>query len=454
VKNSVLYIILKDYCSSATGITYYDNASVAPANSNAAPSGSIFRVVCTPVSAAKFTSGLDISYDSQGGQVKALAATTPAFYAALQGGTYAYPISTLTLNTGTTFGTLVPTILNSSFTLTYVWGATATPLATTTPVTFGVTDTESGILSTTSANLPLVTNTWNTGPVSLVNSLTPGPELANFPVLGFGVLYGVAASPKLYSALQADQIASGLVPASCTAGTVSSPPATCAPSIFTPQYRSLISANFGALNTNAAALFQTVVPSNTSIEIARRDQSTGVQSASNAVFLNIGCASTATEASDLQPALPVDAGVPVTPNTLGWSVSYNATNTALLKRLVTPAASTAASGPGPQSGFVIGVLAGEYESNLTGGSGFLKLDGVFPSNTNAIAGRYGLVTDGYLHANPNASGDGLTFVQDFGAFGTAPANETIQAYNGPGIVTLTTSPYNNNSTICAGWRHV
>jgi hypothetical protein len=197
-----------------------------------------------------------------------------------------------------------------------------------------------------------------------------------------------------------------------------------------------------------------VTPSNTSIEIARRDQSTGVQVESNAYFLNIGCASGATEGSDLAPALPVDAGVPTSPNTQGWSISYNATNTSLLKRLVTPVAYTAASSPGPQSGFVIGLISGEYESSLTGGSGFLKLDGVYPSNTNANAGYYGLVTDGYLHANPNATGDGLTFVQDLAGKGTAPANETLQAYSGNGIVTLSTSSYNNNSTICAGWRHI
>jgi hypothetical protein len=454
VKNSILYIILKDYCSTASSVLYYDNATSAPTSSTTTPSGSTFRLQCTPVSASKFASGLDITYDSQGGQVKALAATTPALYTALQSSSFAYPVSTVTPNTGTTYGTVTPTILGSTFTFTYVWGATATALATSTAVTFGLTDTESSVFNATPFNLPLVNGSWNTGAESLVTSIAPGPELSGFPVLDFGVVYGIAASPALYKALQADQIATGSLPSTCTAGTVSSPAATCAPSIFSPQYRSLISANFGALNTNAAPLFQSVTPSNTSIEIARRDQSTGVQVESNAYFLNIGCASGATENSDLAPALPVDAGVPASPNTQGWSISYNATNTSLLKRLVTPVAYTAASSPGPQSGFVIGLISGEYESSLTGGSGFLKLDGVYPSNTNANAGYYGLVTDGYLHANPGATGDALTFVQDLAGKGTAPANETLQAYSGSGIVTLSTSSYNNNSTICAGWRHL
>jgi len=333
VQKSIIYIIAKDYCSTASTVTYYDNSTAAPTSSTATPGGSIFRIQCTPVSAAKFTSGLDITYDDAGGSWKALTATTPALWANAQNSSLnANPVSTVTPGSGTTFGTITPTILGSTFTFNYVWGATVTSLGTlnATSVTFGLTDVESGLFEDTAFNQPLQNGSWNTGAVPIYSSITPGPELSGFPVKAFGVTFGVAASPALYTALQKDQVASGLLPASCSTsyGTIgSSSNLACVPYISKSQYASIVSANFGALNTNAAALFTNITPSDTSLELARRDQGSGTQAASNAFFLNVGCASGLTENSDLAPALPVDiAPAPTTgPNTTtnNMFVSYN-----------------------------------------------------------------------------------------------------------------------------------
>jgi len=468
VQKSVLYIVLKDYCSTATNVTYYDNATSAPTASTVTPSGSIWRVTCTPVSAAKFTSGLDITYDSSGGSWKGLTAVRSGLLSAAQSSLNANPVSTVTIGTGTTYGTLTPTFLGSTFTFTYVWGVTATSLGTlsssgTNSVTFGLTDVESTIFDTSSYNQPLQNGTWNSvsGGTPIFSTWpTAQSELSGFPLKAFGVTFGVAASPALYKALQIDQTSAGLLPASCsssygTVGSGTSP--TCVPFISMSQYRSLVSANFGALNQNSAALFLTVTPTDTSIELARRDQGSGTQASSNTFFLNQGCASTSTEASDLGPALPVDINpVPATgPNTTTdfMDVSYNASTGNVITRLA-PVAASAASNPGPTNGFVIGVVSAEKDGALGTGVGFLRLNGFYPLNTNVTQGLYTYLSEENLHANPNATGDALQFITDLGGTGTAPASEVITNYSGTGIVNLNSSPYYNNGTICAGLRHV
>jgi hypothetical protein len=335
-------------------------------------------------------------------------------------------------------------------------------------VTFGLTDVESTLFDTSSFNEPLQNGTWNSvsGGTPIFSTWpTAQSELSGFPIKAFGVTFGVAASPALYKALQIDQTSAGLLPASCsssygTVGSGSSP--TCVPFISMSQYRSLISANFGALNTNAAPLFLTVTPTDTSIELARRDQGSGTQAGSNAYFLNAGCASGFTEASDLAPALPVDiAPVPATgPNTAtnSMDVSYNASTGNVITRLA-PVSASASSNPGPTSGFVIGVVSAEKDGALGTGVGFLRLNGFYPTNTNVNQGLYSYMTEENLHGNPNATGDALTFINDLGGFGTAPASEVITNYSGTGIVNLIpvssggTNQYYNNGTGCAGVRH-
>jgi hypothetical protein len=464
VQKSILYIIAKDYCSSASAILYYDNATSAPTASTVTPSGSIFRLQCTPVSASKFASGLDITYDSAGGSWKALTATTPALWANAQNSALnANPVSTVTPGTGTSYGTLTPTILGTTFTFTYFWNNTTASLGslTSTSVTFGLTDVEDGIFADNLYDQPLVNGSWNTGAAQIYSGITPGSELGGFPIKAFGVTFGVAASPALYTALQKDQVATGQLPASCSSsyGVVGSATnTTCVPFISKAQYASIVSANFGALNTSAAPLFQSIVPGDTSLEVARRDQGSGTQAASNAYFLNTGCASAYTEASDLAPALPIDLGVvPATnsgTNPNGFQVSYNASTGSVITRLA-PVAATAAANPGVSSGFVIGVVSAEKDGALGTGVGFLRLEGAYPSNTNlGTTGLYHFGSTENLHANPNASGDGLTFVKDLGGLGTAPANEVITNYSGTGIVNVTTSNYNNNGLLCGGWRHI
>jgi hypothetical protein len=458
VKNSILYIIAKDYCSSASTITYTDNGTGVSATT-ATPGGSIFRITCTPTTGTKFSSGLDITYDSAGGSWKAFTATTPALLANAQNTALnANPVSTLT--GGAAPVTITPTILGTAFTFSYVSGATASALTlTSSAVTFGLTDVEADLFADTAFNQPLVNNSWNTGSSAIYSAgISPGAELAGFPLKAFGVVFAIAASQDLYSALQVDQIASGGLPSTCVAGTVGTAANNvCAPVISHAQYASIVSANFGALNINAAALFTTVVPPNTALELARRDQGSGTQAASNAYFLNIGCASTATEGSDLAPALPVDIAVAPAagPNTAtnNFVISYNSSTGGVVTRLG-PVAATAATNPGPTSKFVIGVVSAENEGKI-GTAGFLRLDGVYPTNTAVgTKGTYNFASTEVLHANPNASGDGLTFVKDLAGINVVPTLEIITNYTGPGIVTLGTSSYNNAGTACAGWRHI
>jgi hypothetical protein len=452
VKNAVQLLVLKDYCAAGT-ITFYDNGT-GTISAGAQPGGSIFLISCTASSTAGLSATtVNIGYDTSGGSWKAFTSVNTALYtsAGSQSTFNANPVATVQTAGGTMQSNIAMAVLGNTFTINYVYGSPTRALVPGTDVvSYGLTDVEDGLFLSTGDNQPLQNNTWATtsvaGPVPLFSSFGTGTELAGFPTQVFGVVLGVGASPKLYSALQADQIATGLLPSTCTAGTVSSPAATCAPNITRAQYASIAANSGGALNASLAALFTSVVPSATTFELARRDQGSGTQASSNAYFLNDGCSNLTTEAGST-PQLPYGSA---------GNVSYNASTSAAQGKIITP---TLDGG----TGFAIGIVSVENESKWTGGSGFLKLDGFYPSAANAAVGRYGYVSEENLHFNPSATGDALQFSKDLTATSGSKVNESTYNYGvglaANGIVGIYSAlnpnaTWGNGGLLCSGWQHL
>lgn len=447
IKNAVVNLVTQEYCSAGT-ITYYDNGSSVPTNGK--PGGSTFLVACKQQTTYFSNNSIQIGYDTQGGSWKGFAATSTAVFAAAQNSTTAvneYPVYTVA-TTGCTLSaaTITLVIPGSTFSpaITYQGGCATSNL--TSPPQFGFTDVEAPMFLNAQANQPLQENTWfSATPKYLLSPFNEGTELSGFPTQTFGVVFGVGASPKLYSALQADQVKTGLIPSTCVVGAVSSPASTCAPVISRAQYRSIVGANGGALNGSLAALFVSVIPATTTFELARRDQGSGTQASSNAYFLNVGCASTATEG----------VTVPLLPSPGNSYISFNQSTGAAQGKIQSP---TLDGG----SGFAIGVVSVENESSWSAGAGFLKIDGIYPGNANALAGLYDYVSEENLHANANltSGSDGYKFVNDLAGNNSTYVNESALAYGYSGSIngivpiysTLNpNNPYGNSGTICEGW---
>jgi len=519
VNNSAKLLVLKDYCKAQVGTTntadYYDN------DSNYAKGGSIYRITCPPASGSGFTSTLvDISYDTTGGSWKGFTAVSDAIYSAAQVAgptTNATPVATIdtTIACGSTFTSTVA-VLGNSFNINYHGKCTTRALVHgTDTVWFGLTDVEPNLFLASGDNQPLQNGAWNAGSANLgtalisnfVGDLTPLTEASGittnsgsggaYPVPAFGVVFGVIASPKLYSALQADQIATGAISASgCVAGTVATiANDKCAPYITHDQYASIIMNPEGvgpALSSSLASLFTSLVPATTTYELARRDNGSGTNASVNAYFLEDGCIG----ANDLEPA-----STPRLPyNATGANVSYNQTTGDVIKSVGNPAFHALDGG----SGFVIGVVSAENEGKLSAGAGFLKLEGFYPSVANAQIGRYSYVSLENIHFNSAATAsmvggpnnDVWQFAQDlirdnpggnltesllaYGFAGTAGSVTVNNKVNGivpqgvvysdssagVGIVTwvnqptgwgaLTTTPgilvpYTNFGSFCTGW---
>lgn len=502
VNTSAQFIILNDYCAGATNIVYYDNGS-APKNTTAAPfsspGGTVWRITCNGTSTTKFTSGVDVSYDTSGGSWKGLIAADQAnlLTAAAQSTTAnPYPMSTVN-QSGTTLSGYVAKVFTGTFTFTYVYGATVSILPPTATVTFGLTDVEP-ILFLNSYNEPEVNSTWD-GTNGVVAAATPeyaaaslfSPTAHTFtgsagsastPYPAFGEMFAVVASPKLYLALQKDQSATGVLPTTCVASTatVSNTDSICIPFIGKAQYASLVGGvnSFTAGGVGLAPLFTSIIPADASVEVARRDQGSGTQSTSNAYFLGQGCV-LGTEGINY-PFQPVDVGVNPGGTTATESqlfYSYNFTTGQVLSRVITPAAATApAAGfiatatnpvpaaipgttltptlqPGPTSGFVIGVVGASNAGSLSAGAGFLRLDGFYPNTANANLGLYNFISPVHFYGNPAASGDGLTLIVDLLGVNGVPAAETLAGFSGTGTVQYSASNWYDSASMCQGWQH-
>jgi hypothetical protein len=496
VNTSVQYIILADYCKSATNTVFYDNGS-APSNTTAAPfsspGGTVFRITCTPGSTAtKFTGGLDISYDTTGGSWKGLTAQNPALLASAQQQTAnLYPVSTVLTNGGTTLTGYVAKVNGATFTFTYVYGSTVSAVPSTTTVSFGLTDVEPSLFVNATVNQPLVNSTWDgtngniaaetpeysSFSIGTGSTFTVGSLSATTPYPAFGAIFGIAASQKLYNALQADQIATSVLPSGCTTGSTA---ASCVPFISKAQYASLIASPNQVITGSLgyAPLFGSTAAqaSYGAVEVARRDQGSGTQASSNAYFLGEGCVK-GTEAIN-PPYLPNDIGI----NPGGGQgnepvvfYSYNFTTTDVINRITNPVSSAVPSGgivtatspvpasipgrtgtptaqPGPASGYVIGVVAANKAPLSSGG--FLRLDGFAPTTANAQFGLYNYVSTEHFYANPLASGDEKTLIVDLLGINGVPAAETLAGFSGAGYVQLSASGYTNNAQLCTGWQHL
>ncbi|MBV8209852.1 MAG: hypothetical protein JO133_07290 [Burkholderiaceae bacterium] len=470
VQKTVKNLVAGKYCSTGT-ILYYDNATSA---STSGPAGTVFRINCTPIAGVSITaSTLDVSYDTTGGSWKAFATSN--------GGNMMPAIQDATLNANpiVTINTAGPCTLTTGYTASFISGGTVytfsyeyncplATLATTDTVTFGLTDVEPFMFDNV-VNEPLVANTWSTGgtPSQIFPAVEGGVtinwpesnptaglgEKSGFPKPVFGVVFGVAASNGLYTALQNDQLATSAtwIPSSCTVGTVS---AACAPSITTSQYRSIIgkTAPANKLNNSAAPLF-TTAPGTTTLELARRDQGSGTNGGVNAYFLSQGCSVTTALGAPGTEGVSVAQLLPAT--NLGTNqITYNASTTDVIQRLTLNTATTL--GAFPSSGFVIGVVSEENDGSKIAPAGFLKLDGLYPTNTAATAGRYNYMSEENLHGNTNASGDGSQLLADL-----INASDTFSAinYTGTGIVGTRVTGYAGfapsiltRSDLCGGSR--
>jgi hypothetical protein len=458
VKNSVQLIVLKDYCASGT-INFYDTGT-GTITAGGQPGGGIFRIQCSASSISGFTGSVDIGYDTNGGSWKAFTAVNSALYSTATSQNTAFnanPVATVQTTGCTLQSNIAMAVLGQTFTINYNYGCAQKNLVPGTDVvSYGLTDVEASLFLASTDNQPLVNNSWttnsSTGPVSIYSNFGAGTELAGFPQQVFGVVFGVGASPKLYAALVADQKATGQLASTCPSvapnGVLSAAAELCAPVISRAQYASIVAASGGTLNTSLAPLFVSVIPATTTFELARRDQGSGTQASSNAFFLNDGCGSAFTE-TVTSPQIPYGSAN---------NVSYNATTGAVQGKLQTP---TLDGG----SGFAIGVISVENESKFSGGAGFLRLDGFYPSVANAKTGLYSYVSEENLHANPTLSGDALTFVNDLVATSGSSPKLSESAYNYGlstsvnGIVPLysalnTGATYGNGAALCAGWQHL
>jgi hypothetical protein len=450
VKNSVQLLVLKDYCGSATtpAITFYDGGSSSASISVLGqPGGQTFLISCTGVTGFSSTT-VQIGYDTNGGSWKAFTATNTALYTAAGSQSTLNPFPVATVQTTGCAGSQVTTmkVLGSSFPITLYYGCPVRNLVPGTDVvSFGLTDVESTLFTASGDNQPLVNNSWTSGTgTPIFSNFGTGTELSGFPTPVFGVVFGIGASPKLYAAMQADQVKTGLIPSTCTVGTISSPAALCAPVISKSQYASIIGQVGGALNASLAPLFVSVVPATTTYELARRDQGSGTQASSNAYFLGDGCMTGTTPEGYFAPVLN------------GANVSFNQSTGGVQGKLESP---TLDGG----SGFAIGVLSVENESKFSANAGFLKLDGIYPSVANALTGLYGYVSQENLHGNPSATSDGKKLLADLTGSGTESALEYGLSPTVNGIVPIFSAlnpnaawGLNNNGAnpvFCSGWVH-
>jgi hypothetical protein len=431
-------------CASVAGINFYETA----ATTAAAFSGNQFDVECVNSSGS-----LALHYDQSGGSWKGLTIFSGLYTAAQAdptSGSANHVTFVSTAHTGcTSMGSSVDPY--SGVTVNLYQGCT--PTLATAPLNFGFTDVETALFKGFVGNQPVLTSavstysysptTWELDPNFVAD--VSGAEATGYPQGVFAVVFGIAASSKLYQAMQTDQLAAGTLPSTCTVGTFS---VQCAPSISTAQYRSLAAESATNLNLGSIAeLFTNTVPSDAAtagITLARRDQGSGTQATSNNYFFRQGCGTPNVEASDLLPAITTDSGT-------GYTVTYNQTTGAVTGTLNSTTA------------YAIGAVSGEKDNaagNGLTGAGFLKIDGVYPTNQNAARGLYGMVTEVNLHAPVGAN---ATLIADI--LGAA------QAYSNTGIVNTFThatswptlaltghggnpanSYYNNATNNCGGWR--
>ena len=457
VQNTVTVIVLEKYCSHSSSTPSLYGTGTSSLAAGGAPGDTTVRIQCAQNASSGLSNPIDISYDTSGGAWKAFTASNPAL---LTGGAQttanANPVVSVNTSTNCVANPTQPVsavILGNTISINYYYNCapyTLNPTAypSTDQVTFGLAG-DPQLYEDTTNNQPLVNNSWNTAPANIFtgsggtasfstnyeNELVISNGTAyngyQFPVQVFGVVFGLAASPALYKALQTDQINNSVLPSTCQVSGTPVVSAACAPSVSKAAYRSIVGQFHGSLNGNANHLFITN-PGVTGInlELVRRDQGSDAQSSSNAYFLGDGCNSTVE--SNASPLLPVSGS--------SW-ITYLPTTSAAVKELNSPTLHT----------YAIGVVSTEKDNgkNLTGGAGFLKIGGVYPSPANAAAGLYDYVTEENLHfnANPPNLVDATQFATDL-----INVDSTLSAwaYSGTGIVQINSSWSEQGGSIVDG----
>jgi len=491
IQNALVAAVLTDYCAGSgttNTISVYDSVGTAPTTF---PKGSTFTISCpnpgtTGISASPFV----VSYDATGGSWKAFTATTPSLLAAAQadytangGQNIPMEIDPANQSSCTANGSLALTLTNGvKLTVNSYYNC---PLTPSTP-TFGFTDVEPKLFTGTSVNQPFEWGTWNTGGVPLVTSFAPGAEPSGYPYQAFGVVFGVAASGALWAAMQNDQLTNGVLPTSIcgtafSAGASSNTLEVCTPIISREMYASLIATTGGAALNDAQTLFITPPTASKAsngipaLEVARRDQGSGTQSGSNATFLGQGCDVAATETPDT----PVTPDLSTTEDPSGGyinnSFTYNLSTGDVLNRLqgINPTADGFVNFSFPSNQYVIGAVSGEkYSASSINGSGafgtstapwgFLRLDGVLPTNQRVYQGLYSYTTTEYFHCATGLSGDQLklctdlttpTFADSLAKYAAGQSGGSVPTGIYPIQSVTTYGTYFTNGRTCAGARH-
>ena len=164
--------------------------------------------------------------------------------------------------------------------------------------------------------------------------------------------FGVAANPNAYAALQGQNIAEGLLPATCAGSAAIS----CQPSIRKEDYASLISAE-GSIKDVTALFNNTTLAGE--VVVCRRTDASGTQATSNIFFLNNKCGTVGFNGS--YNTLGAADSAP------GQIVFNEGTNTAAVTGCLNNTA-----------GYRLGVISLE---NANSTYKFVKIDGVSPDNT-------------------------------------------------------------------------
>ena len=189
-------------------------------------------------------------------------------------------------------------------------------------------------------------------------AMYPNPKLAlkditRVPVMMQGFAIGV--NNNFYNALQAHQVSTGALASTCTAGTYTE---ACQPSISTAQYASLVAKDGGI---KSAAGF---IPGSTEVlTLARRDDLSGTQAASQIFFNKTGC-----NFKDPKSKINLGGAMAATTEsdtTSSLIVNHNVHSAAVTVDLV------------KTTGFSIGVLSLASAGATT--YKFVKLDGVSPN---------------------------------------------------------------------------
>jgi len=249
----------------------------------------------------------------------------------------------------------------------------ATPGAGTTASPYSVDCTSHGVkqadIALSDVNAAELYAVYAAAAKGKVKDLTPTPLLLQS--------FGVVASPLMYSALQAQNIADGKLAASC-AGDLT---AACQPSIRSADYASLVS-KVGSIKS-LAALVPAAGVSNV-LTLARRDNLSGSQASSNIFFVNGQCGGNEKQAdtksldAKLIKAGALMGGLDII--SADDAASYPGLN--ILSAVVSGDVKNAVSSTTDYAIGVLNVGGGGVVTGTGGGNGrFVKIDGISPNFT-------------------------------------------------------------------------